>query len=169
MCRYLRATASILWRTRNWRPMRARGGEGAAQSGKRRFWALKAWWKGVHSHYSRCQGGDVAANYLGTGAVRQHCLHHAFRTYGVLDFSGFHHRRTNHFLRFARHRSHINGINRELFCWLIKECEWRFNGGNCLVLKSYFTGSKYAKTLVSGRHNLNDHRDTERAEGKSEN
>lgn len=71
----------------------------------------------------------------------------AFRAYNALDVSEFHHRRINHSLRFAEHGNHINGIEnfwnqakrhlrrfngikQENFHWFLKECEWRFNGGN---------------------------------------
>ena len=71
----------------------------------------------------------------------------AFRGYNALDVSGFHHRRINHSNLFADGRNHINGIEnfwnqakrhmrkfngikQENFYWFLKECEWRFNGGN---------------------------------------
>lgn len=71
----------------------------------------------------------------------------AFRAYNALDVSEFHHRRINHSLRFAEPRNHINGIEnfgnqakrhlrrfngikKRNFYWFLKECEWRFNGGN---------------------------------------
>lgn len=69
------------------------------------------------------------------------------RSYNALDVSAFHHRRINHSTLFAEGRNHINGIEnfwnqakrhlrkfngikQENFYWFLKECEWRFNGGN---------------------------------------
>ena len=71
----------------------------------------------------------------------------AFRGYNALDVSDFHHRRINHSNLFADGRNHINGIEnfwnqakrqmrkfngikQDNFYWFLKECEWRFNGGN---------------------------------------
>jgi transposase len=70
-----------------------------------------------------------------------------FKSYNALDVSDFHHQRINHSKLFARKQNHINGIEnfwnqakRHLrrfnvikssnFYWFLKECEWRFNGGN---------------------------------------
>ena len=70
-----------------------------------------------------------------------------FRGYNTLDVSDFHHRRVNHSKLFAKGKNHINGIENfwnqakrhmrkfngikpENFHWFLKECEWRFNGGN---------------------------------------
>ena len=70
-----------------------------------------------------------------------------FRAYNALDASGFHHHRINHSRLFAEEGNHINGIENfrnqtkrhlrrfngikpEHFYWFLKECEWRFNGGN---------------------------------------
>jgi len=70
-----------------------------------------------------------------------------FTSYNALDVSDFHHRRINHSKRFAKGKNHINGIEnfwnqakrqmrkfngikQENFHWFLKECEWRFNGGN---------------------------------------
>jgi len=70
-----------------------------------------------------------------------------FRAYNALDVSEFHHRRINHSKLFADAQNHINGIENfwnqakrhlrrfngikpENFDWFLKECEWRFNGGN---------------------------------------
>ena len=70
-----------------------------------------------------------------------------FRSYNALDVSDFHHRRINHSKLFARGKNHINGIEnfwnqakrhlrkfngikQQNFYWFLKECEWRFNGGN---------------------------------------
>ncbi|WP_135082128.1 IS1595 family transposase [Terasakiella sp. SH-1] len=70
-----------------------------------------------------------------------------FGAYNALDVSDFHHRRINHSKLFADKQNHINGIenfwNRakrhmrkfngiktDHFYWFLKECEWRFNGGN---------------------------------------
>lgn len=70
-----------------------------------------------------------------------------FTSYNALDVSEFYHRRINHSKLFARGKNHINGIENfwnqakrhmrkfngiksENFYWFLKECEWRFNGGN---------------------------------------
>lgn len=70
-----------------------------------------------------------------------------FRAYNALDVSEFHHHRINHSKVFAEQSNHINGIENfwnqakrhlrrfngitpEHFYWFLKECEWRFNGGN---------------------------------------
>ena len=70
-----------------------------------------------------------------------------FRSYDALDVSDFHHSRINHSKLFADQKNHINGIEnfwnqtkrhmrrfngikQENFYWFLKECEWRFNGGN---------------------------------------
>ena len=70
-----------------------------------------------------------------------------FRSCNALDVSDFHHRRINHSRLFADKQRHINGIEnfwnqakRHLrrfngiksknFYWYLKECEWRFNGGD---------------------------------------
>ena len=70
-----------------------------------------------------------------------------FRAYDALDVSDFHHERINHSQLFADKQNHINGIEnfwnqakrhlrrfngvpRQHFYWFLKECEWRFNGGN---------------------------------------
>jgi len=74
-----------------------------------------------------------------------------FRSYNALDVSEFHHRRINHSKLFANKRNHINGIEnfwnqskrhlrkfngikKENFYWFLKECEWRFNGGDHKML-----------------------------------
>ena len=71
----------------------------------------------------------------------------AFTAYNALDVSEFHHMRINHSELFADKQNHINGIEnfwnqakrhmrkfngikQENFYWFLKECEWRFNGGN---------------------------------------
>ncbi len=71
----------------------------------------------------------------------------SFRAYNALDVSGFHHLRINHSKLFADKRNHINGIEnfwnqakrhmrkfngvpKDNFHWFLKECEWRFNGGD---------------------------------------
>ena len=70
-----------------------------------------------------------------------------FKVYNALDVTEFHHMRINHSKLFADRANHVNGI--ENFCsqakrhlrrfngikpnnfhWFLKECEWRFNGGN---------------------------------------
>lgn len=70
-----------------------------------------------------------------------------FGAYNALDVSSFHHVRINHSKLFADRLNHINGIEnfwnqakrhmrpfngikRLNFYWFLKECEWRFNGGN---------------------------------------
>jgi transposase len=70
-----------------------------------------------------------------------------FRSYNALDVAGFEHHRINHSKLFANKANHINGIEnfwnqakrhmrkfngikKENFYWFLKECEWRFNGGN---------------------------------------
>jgi len=70
-----------------------------------------------------------------------------FQAYNALDVSDFHHMRINHSELFADGHNHINGIEnfwnqakrhlrkfngikQENFYWFLKECEWRFNGGN---------------------------------------
>jgi transposase len=70
-----------------------------------------------------------------------------FGAYNALDVSAFHHPRINHSKLFADQHNHINGIEnfwnqakrhlrrfngikKENFYWFLKECEWRFNGGN---------------------------------------
>ncbi len=70
-----------------------------------------------------------------------------FKAYNALDVTKFHHMRINHSKLFADRGNHINGIEnfwnqakRHLrrfngikpnnFHWFLKECEWRFNGGN---------------------------------------
>lgn len=74
-----------------------------------------------------------------------------FRSYNALDVSEFQHQRINHSKLFANKRNHINGIEnfwnqskrhlrkfngikKENFYWFLKECEWRFNGGNHKML-----------------------------------
>ncbi|MDR0776513.1 MAG: IS1595 family transposase [Azonexus sp.] len=71
----------------------------------------------------------------------------SFASYDALDVSAFHHVRINHSERFANERNHINGIEnfwnqakrhlrrfngipQRSFYLFLKECEWRFNGGN---------------------------------------
>jgi len=70
-----------------------------------------------------------------------------FKAYNALDVSDFRHMRINHSELFAdkgnhingienfwnqakRHLRRFNGIKKESFYWFLKECEWRFNGGN---------------------------------------
>lgn len=71
----------------------------------------------------------------------------ALSSYDALDVSDFHHVRTNHSELFADRQNHINGIEnfwnqakrhlrrfngipKDNFYLFLKECEWRFNGGN---------------------------------------
>jgi transposase len=75
----------------------------------------------------------------------------SFRSYDALDVSSFHHVRINHSDRFADQHNHINGIEnfwnqakrhlrrfngipKESFFLFLKECEWRFNGGDHKML-----------------------------------
>lgn len=70
-----------------------------------------------------------------------------FAGYDALDVSDFQHVRINHCERFVEARNHINGIEnlwsqakrhlrrfngvpRQSFYLFLKECEWRFNGGD---------------------------------------
>ena len=84
----------------------------------------------------------------------------SFQVYDVLDVSEFHHRRVNHSQVFVSKRGHhingienfwsqakrhlrrFNGIPKDSFYWFLKECDWRFNGGdhNALLhqLKSWY-------------------------------
>jgi transposase len=71
----------------------------------------------------------------------------ALSSYDALDVSDFHHVRINHSELFADRQNHINGIEnfwnqakrhlrrfngipKDNFYLFLKECEWRFNGGN---------------------------------------
>ena len=88
----------------------------------------------------------------------------SFRSYDALDVAGFHHLRINHSKLFADKHNHINGIEnfwnqakrhmrrfngvpRSNFYWFLKECEWRFNGGNhqqlLKQLKYWYKHSKH--------------------------
>ena len=70
-----------------------------------------------------------------------------FAAYNALDVSSFSHHRINHSKLFADRKNHINGIEnfwnqakrhlrmfngikKENFYSFLKECEWRFNGGD---------------------------------------
>lgn len=87
-----------------------------------------------------------------------------FRSYNALDVSAFHHRRINHSVLFAEGKNHINGIEnfwnqakrhlrkfngikQDNFYWFLKECEWRFNGGNhqqlLSQLKQWYAKAKH--------------------------
>lgn len=87
-----------------------------------------------------------------------------FRSYNALDISDFHHMRINHSELFADQGNHINGIENfwnqakrhmrkfngikpDNFYWFLKECEWRFNGGNhaelLKQLKSWYKRTKH--------------------------
>jgi transposase len=86
-----------------------------------------------------------------------------FKSYNALDISDFHHLRINHSKLFADRQNHINGIENfwnqakrhlrrfngikpDNFHWFLKECEWRFNGGNHQhLLKQLKTWYKSAK------------------------
>lgn len=71
----------------------------------------------------------------------------SYRSYNALDVTDFEHHRINHSKLFADKTNHINGIEnfwnqakrqmrkfngikKENFYWFLKECEWRFNGGD---------------------------------------
>jgi transposase len=88
----------------------------------------------------------------------------SFVSYDALDVSDFHHLRINHTERFVEAHSHINGIEnfwnqakrhlrrfngipKRHFHLFLKECEWRFNGGNHRELL------KQLKTWVKAREN----------------
>ena len=75
----------------------------------------------------------------------------AFKSYDALDVSDFHHVRINHSERFADRQHHINGLEnfwnqakrhlrlfngipKDSFFLFLKECEWRFNGGDHKML-----------------------------------
>jgi len=84
----------------------------------------------------------------------------SFASYDVMDVSKFHHIRINHekaFVAWLGNRSHINGIEnfwnqakrhlrryngipRKHFYYFLKECEWRFNGGNYKELHRQLLG-----------------------------
>ena len=87
-----------------------------------------------------------------------------FPAYNALDVSAFHHVRINHAKLFVDQHNHINGIEnfwnqakrhlrrfngikQEHFYWYLKECEWRFNGGNhqqlLKQLKSWYKNTKH--------------------------
>ena len=87
-----------------------------------------------------------------------------FRSYNALDVSSFRHVRINHSELFADQDNHINGIENfwnqakrhmrrfngikfDNFYWFLKECEWRFNGGDHLQLltqiKSWYKYTKH--------------------------
>ena len=87
-----------------------------------------------------------------------------FRSYNALDVSSFRHVRINHSELFADKENHIhgienfwnqaklhmrrfNGIKRTNFYWFLKECEWRFNGGDHVQLltqiKSWYKHTKH--------------------------
>ena len=90
-----------------------------------------------------------------------------FRSYNALDVSSFQHVRINHSALFADNDNHINGIDPDAsgwnqakrhmrrfngikpdhFYWFLKECEWRFNGGNhaelLKQLKSWYKNTKH--------------------------
>ena len=70
-----------------------------------------------------------------------------WRSYNALYVSDFRHERINHSVEFADEKNHINGIKNfwnqdkrhmrkfngiqpASFYWFLKECEWRFNGGD---------------------------------------
>ncbi len=82
----------------------------------------------------------------------------------ALDVSDFRHLRINHSKRFVdqrnpsngienfwnqakRHMRRFNGIKQDSFYWFLKECEWRFNGGNhpqlLQQLKYWYKNSKH--------------------------
>ena len=88
----------------------------------------------------------------------------SFRSYNALDVSHFKHFRINHSELFANQHNHINGIEnfwnqakrhmrkfngvpKQHFELFLKECEWRFNGGNHKILlnqlKSWYKSTKH--------------------------
>ncbi len=87
-----------------------------------------------------------------------------FSSYNALDVSDFSHQRINHSSLFADKENHINGIEnfwnqskrhlrkyngikKSNFYYFLKECEWRFNGGNhqklLKQLKYWYKQSKH--------------------------
>ena len=87
-----------------------------------------------------------------------------FSSYDALDVSDFHHVRINHSEGFVDERNHINGIEnfwnqakrhlrrfngvpKQSFHLFLKECEWRFNGGNHRTLLNQL------KTWIKSRQN----------------
>ena len=87
-----------------------------------------------------------------------------FSSYDALDVSDFRHVRINHSERFVDERNHINGIEnfwnqakrhlrrfngvpKQSFHLFLKECEWRFNGGNHRTLLNQL------KTWIKSRQN----------------
>ena len=87
-----------------------------------------------------------------------------FSSYDALNVSDFHHVRINHSERFVDERNHINGIEnfwnqaqrhlrrfngvpKQSFHLFLKECEWRFNGGNHRTLLNQL------KTWIKSRQN----------------
>lgn len=87
-----------------------------------------------------------------------------FSAYNALDVTDFHHVRINHSELFADKQNHINGIENfwnqakrhlrrfngiqsDNFYYFLKECEWRFNGGNHRMLlnqlKLWYSHSKH--------------------------
>ena len=102
----------------------------------------------------------------------------SFRAYDQLDVTDFHHMRINHSKLFADRENHINGIEnfwnqakrhlrryngipRQNFHLLIKECEWRFNYGPPdqllktlrVWLKPYAFRDKFERYVSHDRHN----------------
>jgi len=89
----------------------------------------------------------------------------SFMAYDVLDVSEFRHRRVNHSKTFVSKRGHhingienfwnqakrhmrrFNGIQKDSFYWFLKECEWRFNGGDhrrlAKQLKYWYKSTKH--------------------------
>ena len=114
-------------------------------------WAFKTGWKGLHGHHPQCENRNAFAYHIKENVQSDSVVYtDSFKAYNALDVSDFHHRRINHSTLFAEERNHINGIEnfwnqakRHLrrfngiksdFYWFLKECEWRFNGGNHQML-----------------------------------
>lgn len=71
-----------------------------------------------------------------------------FKAYNALEVSDLHHLRINHSKMFADSQDHISGIKPDNLYWLLKECEWRFNGGDHKYrLKQLKYGYKSTKHL----------------------
>lgn len=111
----------------------------------------KAKRKSLHSHNSRCTDRNSSAHHQRTGRARRIVYTDTYSAYNALDVSEFHHHRINHSQSFAEQANHINGIENfwnqakrhlrrfngikpEHFYWFLKECEWRFNGGDHKIL-----------------------------------
>jgi transposase len=87
-----------------------------------------------------------------------------FKSYDALDVSDFRHFRINHSERFVERQNHINGIEnfwnqakrhlrrfngipKDNFNLFLKECEWRFNGGDHKMLLNQL--KKWVKVRIN--------------------